>query len=299
MYNQINSERNDIMNFYRTKLFDIISSFFIKYFTKYAKPGKNNKEIKDFLLTIDSKIDEIFSKFKLYIDKKYHINANDLETAFDIYIKEYMYSLLHIKIKYEKNNILYSFFKICCKKIAHDIYLYSYLFYNNSYNLHSSNPTSSNVYILEFIKIINNITLHQLNDIIPLNIITTQYLMIDKKQQEKEEQEQKQKEKEEQEHKQKEEQKQKEKERTNSDDDIKSKSNNDTSSQYDDYKSESESKSESKSENYSYNSEYSNHSEESDKTADKTKESEHEKIIHLPIPSTQYRKQSDMRKTVM
>ena len=272
--NQIISEYSDydysIVNFYRTKLFDIISTFFIKYFIKYTKPDKDIKDIKLFLLNIDSKINEIFSKFKLYIDKKYHINTNDLEIAFDIYIKEYIYSLLHTKIKHEKNDILYSFFKICCKKIAYDIYI-----------LYNTTPIStlsmSNLYILKFIKIINDITSHQLNDIIPLNIITSQYLMIEKIQ----------------------EQKNNSIHNNNNLDNIdnldyKSKSNNNSN------KSESESKSKNESKNESESKSESESKGESESTQNVneksiTSESDHEKIIHLPV---QYRKYSDQKQTI-
>jgi len=157
-----------IVVFYRDKLINIFSSFFIKYFYKYTEENKcnfNSDMFKKYLLSFNKNSNEIkksFSLFENYIDKKYDLDYTTLNTSLYIFIKESINDILLTKIIYTKKDELNDFYDKCCKKIAGDLY--------------------ENIYISisEYKKLIQTDIFHMLNELLPINFITEKYNEIQK-----------------------------------------------------------------------------------------------------------------------
>jgi len=129
----------DILKFYTIKLNDIFSSFFIKYFNKL----KDDYDIlKDFQIFLRNNKKQDFDKelylFDTYINKKYKLSFEDLNTSIYIYIKESLQKILNKKVIYEKsknskdpgfsmseqsrNYLLKTLFIKCFKQICTNLY---------------------------------------------------------------------------------------------------------------------------------------------------------------------------------
>ena len=146
---------NEIVKFYKHRIADIMSSFFIKFFTKL----KCNDDFKKCLMETNDEmnLDSAYDKFENYIDLKYSITLNDLELGLNIYMREYTNVLLDKKIiTNKKKDILNVFFKKCCKKIINNILNE----YDTQYNLK---------------QITNKVIEDSLYDIIPINLISENY----------------------------------------------------------------------------------------------------------------------------
>jgi len=165
-----------IVVFYKEKIIGIFTSFFIKYFYKHNEMFKyviqketTDKEkydtFKKFLLGFSKNTDEInksFDMFEVYIKRKYNLDYTTLNTSLYIFIKESMHDMLMTKISYEKKDELENFYNKCCKKIA--------------CNLYESTDDS----YLEYKKIIQNDVKNLLNELLPIDIITSKYNEIQK-----------------------------------------------------------------------------------------------------------------------
>lgn len=160
-----------VVVFYREKINDIFTSFFIKYFNKHKDKFKNNTNtlenddtldtFKKFLLSFSKNSDEIyksFTSFEIYIGKKYKLDYSTLNTSLYIYIKESIQEMLNMKIKYDKNDELKHFYYKCCKKIACHLY--------ENYNCN----------YLDYKRIIQNTVKNTLTELIPIDFITNNYI---------------------------------------------------------------------------------------------------------------------------
>ena len=154
---------NEIVKFYKHRIADIMSSFFIKFFTKL----KCNDDFKKCLMETNDEmnLDSAYDKFENYIDLKYSITLNDLELGLNIYMREYTNVLLDKKIiTNKKKDVLNVFFKKCCKKIINNILNE----YDTQYNLKQITQ-----YNLK--QITNKVIEDSLYDIIPINLISENY----------------------------------------------------------------------------------------------------------------------------
>ena len=121
-------EELDILKFYTIKLNDIFSSFFIKYFNKLKDNYDTLKEFQMFLRNNQKQdIDKGLYLFDIYIDKKYKLSFEDLNTSIYIYIKESLQKILNTKVIYEKSkdskyHLLKTLFIKCFKQICTNLY---------------------------------------------------------------------------------------------------------------------------------------------------------------------------------
>ena len=110
----------NIIDFYNTKLNDIFSSFFIKYFIKLTDNFNTIKEYQEFLYNINNdnpSLEKGMTFFEIYIDKKYNLSYDDMNTAINIYIKESLAKLLDQKLNYKREkDIIKTLFDKCFKK---------------------------------------------------------------------------------------------------------------------------------------------------------------------------------------
>jgi len=129
--NSVNSRLGDtssmnIIDFYNTKLNDIFSSFFIKYFIKLTDNFNTIKEYQEFLYNINNdnpSLEKGMTFFEIYIDKKYNLSYDDMNTAINIYIKESLAKLLDQKLNYKREkDIIKTLFEKCFKNIAQYLY---------------------------------------------------------------------------------------------------------------------------------------------------------------------------------
>lgn len=149
-----------IVNFYKNKLMDIFTSFFVKFFIQI----KNENNILQLLENIQKDIenDKIYDKFSSYLKRKYDLNLQDIELALYIFYKEYLQQLLNTKLNIKKQkDILYTFFIKCCKKNAKELYNFI-----NGGNLLSSTT---------IFKIVHTNINNMLDDIIPIEIMNYNY----------------------------------------------------------------------------------------------------------------------------
>lgn len=153
----------NILTFYSVKLNDIFSSFMIKYFNKLKENYTTIKEFQQLLYDTelhDEQIDKGITLFDIYIDKKYKLSYDDLNTAIYIYIKESLQTLLNKKVSYKKtDDMLKILFTKCFKNIACDLY---------------ENPDSVNVN-LEFKRVIQNTVKHTIYNLIPFDYTIRYY----------------------------------------------------------------------------------------------------------------------------
>jgi hypothetical protein len=124
IYDELN-----ILKFYTIKLNDIFSSFFIKYFNKLKDNYDTLKEFQMFLRNNEKEdIDKGLHFFDTYIDKKYKLSFEDLNTSIYIYIKESLQKILNKKVMYEsrseqsRNHLLKTLFFKCFKHICTNLY---------------------------------------------------------------------------------------------------------------------------------------------------------------------------------
>jgi hypothetical protein len=153
----------NILTFYSVKLNDIFSSFMIKYFNKLKENYTTIKEFQQLLYDTElhgEQIDKGITLFDIYIDKKYKLSYDDLNTAIYIYIKESLQTLLNKKVSYKKSDdMLKLLFTKCFKNIACDLY---------------ENPDSVNVN-LEFKKSIQNTVKNTIYNLIPFDYTIRYY----------------------------------------------------------------------------------------------------------------------------
>ena len=116
----------NIIDFYNIKLNDIFSSFFIKYIIKLTDNFNSIKKYQEFLYNINNdnpSLEKGMTFFEIYIDKKYNLSHDDINTAINIYIKESLAKLLDRKLNYKKDkNIVKTLFDKCFKNIAQYLY---------------------------------------------------------------------------------------------------------------------------------------------------------------------------------
>jgi hypothetical protein len=116
----------NLIDFYNIKLNDIFSSFFIKYFIKLTDNFNSIKEYQEFLYNINNdnpSLEKGMTFFEIYIDKKYNLSHDDMNTAIHIYIKESLAKLLDQKLNYKKEKgIIKTLFDKCFKNIAQYLY---------------------------------------------------------------------------------------------------------------------------------------------------------------------------------
>ena len=158
-----NSESMNIIDFYNIKLNDIFSSFFIKYFIKLTSEFSSIRDYQQFLYNINnnkSALEKGLTFFDIYIEKKYELNYDDLNTAVNIYIKESLSKLLNKKSNYKKEkDILTKLFYKLFKSLAQ--YLYEH-----------PNDISNSV---EYQKALKKCIRYEIYDIIPLKYTIKHY----------------------------------------------------------------------------------------------------------------------------
>jgi hypothetical protein len=153
----------NILTFYSVKLNDIFSSFMIKYFNKLKENYTVVKDFQQLLFDTDlhgEQIDKGITLFDIYIDKKYKLSYDDLNTAIYIYIKESLQKILNKKVSYKKSDdMLKLLFTKCFKNIACNLY---------------ENPNSVNVN-LEFKRSIQNTVKNTIYNLIPFDYTIRYY----------------------------------------------------------------------------------------------------------------------------
>jgi hypothetical protein len=153
----------NILTFYSVKLNDIFSSFMIKYFNKLKENYSTIKDFQQSLYDTDlhtELIDKGITLFDIYIDKKYKLSYDDLNTAIYIYIKESLQAILNKKVTYKKSDdMLKLLFTKCFKNIACNLY---------------ENPNSVNVN-LEFKRNIQNTVKNTIYNLIPFDYTIRYY----------------------------------------------------------------------------------------------------------------------------
>ena len=161
----------NIIDFYNIKLNDIFSSFFIKYFIKLTDNFNSIKEYQEFLYNINNdtpSLEKGMTFFEIYVDKKYNLSHNDMNTAINIYIKESLAKLLDQKInqkliyKKEKDIIKTLFYK-CFKNIAQYLYEHPNDIQNNT----------------QYKNIIKQLIRYDIYKIIPFKYTITHYDVLD------------------------------------------------------------------------------------------------------------------------
>lgn len=153
----------NLIDFYNIKLNDIFSSFFIKYFIKLTANFDSIKEYQKFLYNLqndDPSLRKGLTFFEIYIDKKYDLTYDDLNTAVNIYIKESLIKLLNKKINYKREkDILTKLFYKCFKSAAQYLYEHPNDIHNN----------------VEYQKIIKNLIRYDIYNIIPFKYTIENY----------------------------------------------------------------------------------------------------------------------------
>jgi hypothetical protein len=153
----------NLIDFYNIKLNDIFSSFFIKYFIKLTANFDSIKEYQKFLYNLqddDPSLRKGLTFFEIYIDKKYDLTYDDLNTAVNIYIKESLVKLLNKKINYKREKeILTKLFYKCFKSAAQYLYEHPNDIHNN----------------VEYQKIIKNSIRYDIYNIIPFKYTIENY----------------------------------------------------------------------------------------------------------------------------